>query len=86
MRLEGRTLYVVQNGARTIVRLRLSADLTSAAISGRLTDPNLMYPTTLARRGGQLLVVDSQLDRRMAALPPILPFLVTAVDANAFER
>ncbi len=84
MLLEGRTLYVVRNAAHSVVRLQLSADFSVALPIGQVTDANLAYPTALARRGGRLLVVDSQLDRQRRAVAPILPFVVQGIDTTAF--
>lgn len=84
LHLDGRTLYVVRNAAHSVVRLQMSADFSVGLSTGQVRDANLVYPTSLARRGSRLLVVDSQLDRQRKALPPILPFVVQGVDTTAF--
>jgi Cu-Zn family superoxide dismutase len=80
MLLVGRTLYVVRNAAGLVVPVRLSRDLRSGRVGEGATSPALRFPTTIARDGRRLLVVNSQFDRRGGPLAPDLPFTVVAID------
>jgi sugar lactone lactonase YvrE len=79
--LEGRRLYVVRNQQELIVSVLLSEDLTSGTVEGSTTDPSFAYPTTIARAGNRLLVVNAQFDRRGPDVRPDLPFTVSSVPA-----
>jgi Cu-Zn family superoxide dismutase len=76
--LEGRTLFVVRNAFGRIERIRLSKDLTSGTVRSVIEDPSFAFPTTVARAGRRLLVVNSQFDKRPSGAP-VLPFTVSAV-------
>lgn len=73
--LEGTTLYAVRETPAAVVVLELSDDFTSGSVIHTLTDPSLRLPTTLAKHGNRLLVVNSQLDGRS----PELPFSVSVL-------
>ncbi len=75
--LEGRNLWVVRNALGRIERIRLSKDLSRGTVRAVIEDPTFAFPTTVARAGRRLLVVNSQFDRRASA--PVLPFTVSAV-------
>jgi Cu-Zn family superoxide dismutase len=77
--LEGRTLYVVRNALEQIVEVRLGRNLRRGRVVSTTTDPSFAFPTTIARAGGRLLVVNSQFDRRAPGLAPELPFTVSAI-------
>ena len=76
--LDGQILWVMRNAAATLVTLRLSPDFGSAMVVATTTDPEFDFPTTIARVGGDLLVVSSQLNKRAANTPPALPFVISA--------
>ena len=76
--LSGQTLYVVRNSAVLIVPVTLTADFSSGTLGTAFTDPSLRFPTTIAQDGKDLLVVNSQFDRRPTANPE-LPFTVSRV-------
>ncbi|MFC8760360.1 hypothetical protein ACFUAG_06475 [Streptomyces sp. NPDC057193] len=78
MVLRGRTLYAVLNhGAPHGVYIaHLDEELRTGVITHRLTDRPLDLPTTLARHGCRLYVVNSQLD----APPGRPPYTVSALD------
>ncbi|MFD8009497.1 hypothetical protein [Streptomyces sp. NPDC058955] len=78
MVLRDRTLYAVLNyGAPHGVYIaRLDEDLRTGTVTHRLTDEPFDLPTTLARHGCRLYVVDSQLDEP----PGRPPYTVTAID------
>jgi sugar lactone lactonase YvrE len=58
--LVGRTLYVVQNFLNRVAVVELERDLTEGEIEGHLTDPDLDIPTTIARKGRRLYVVNAR--------------------------
>ena len=70
--LDGSILYVVRNQLALIVRLELDAAIETATTLDAFTDPSLMFPTTIAKAGEQLLVVNAQFDRRETG-DPVLP-------------
>lgn len=77
MVLRGRTLYAVLNyGAPHGVYIaRLDEELRTGAVTHRLTDGPFDLPTTLARHGCRLYVVNSQLDEP----PGRPPYTVSAI-------
>ncbi|WP_030689755.1 hypothetical protein [Streptomyces globisporus] len=77
MVLHGRTLYAVLNyGAPHGVYIaRLDEELRTGTVTHRLTDGPFDLPTTLARHGCRLYVVDSQLDEP----PGRPPYTVSAI-------
>ncbi|GAA3091488.1 SMP-30/gluconolactonase/LRE family protein [Streptomyces roseofulvus] len=78
MVLRDRTLYAVLNyGAPHGVYIaRLDEELRTGTVTHRLTDHPFDLPTTLARHGCRLYVVNSQLDEP----PGRPPYTVTALD------
>ena len=77
--LDGSILYIVRNQLAQIVRLELDEAVETATTLDAFTDPSLMFPTTIARAGEQLLVVNAQFDRRETG-DPVLPFTVSLID------
>ncbi|CAA9544406.1 MAG: Superoxide dismutase [Cu-Zn] precursor [uncultured Thermoleophilia bacterium] len=77
--LEGRTLFVVRNALGRIERIRLSRNLTSGTVRAVIEDPTFAFPTTVARARRNLLVVNSQFDKRQSGTP-VLPFTVSEVN------
>lgn len=75
--LDGRTLYVVQNRANRIAVTLLGADLATAAVTRSITDARFDAPTTVARAGDRLYVVNARIDVADAATAP---YRVVAVD------
>ena len=73
--LEGQTLYAVRENPAEIVVTTLLEDFSSGTVTSRITDPSLDLPTTLAKAGQRLLVVNSQLD----TASPELPFTVSSL-------
>jgi hypothetical protein len=69
--LEGRTLWVVENAANRLVRLRLSADLSSGVVTDVIDNDDVgglfRVPTTVARHGDSLALVNARFD---LGLPP----------------
>jgi sugar lactone lactonase YvrE len=58
--LHGKTLYVVQNFLNRVAVVRLEPNLGSGTIVRHLTDPALDVPTTIARFGSRLYVVNAR--------------------------
>jgi sugar lactone lactonase YvrE len=76
--LDGSTVYIVRNQQGLIVPVRLSDDYASGDVGKAFTDPSLAYPTTAAKHGNRLLVVNSQFDKQGGE--PDLPFTVSDVE------
>ena len=62
--LVGRRLWVVQNFLNQLIEVRLSGDLSSGSVTNTITseEPPLRIPTTVARYGGSLAVVNARFD------------------------
>jgi sugar lactone lactonase YvrE len=58
--LHGRTLYVVQNQLNRVAVVQLSRNLGSGRIVRHLMDDALDVPTTIARKGNRLYVVNAR--------------------------
>ena len=69
--LRGRTLWVVENFANRLVRLRLAADLSSGVVARVIDNEDVgglfRVPTTVARHGDDLALVNGRFD---VGLPP----------------
>jgi len=92
MFLEGSTLFVAQNTPRAIAVLEMSQDFTSATLVRSFTHPTFEFPTSVARFGGNFLVVSSQFDTlgSPAAVtgtqPLIVPFWVSEIDGSGLNN
>ena len=78
--LDGQTLYVVRGEDGVIVPVELAEDFASGEVGEGLSDPSFARPTTIAKFGDRLLVVNSQFDRRESGESPELPFTVSAIE------
>jgi Cu-Zn family superoxide dismutase len=86
MLLDGDVLYgVTHRGAVTggdframVTAVRLAPDWMSGTVLHEFTDERWCFPTTIAKVGGELLVVSSQFDTQRLDIPPVLPFTVAA--------
>ena len=58
--LEGRTLYVVRNRDNLVAVVQLRRDLTAGDVVRTITDSDFAVPTTIARSGGRLYVVNAK--------------------------
>jgi hypothetical protein len=69
--LRGRTLWVVENTANRLVKLRLSADLSTGVVAEVIDNDDVgglfRVPTTVARHGDDLALVNGRFD---LGLPP----------------
>lgn len=79
MVLDGTTLYVVHGGKVSVVAM--NGDLLSGSVEGEFTDQTFSSPTTAAKYGSCLLVVNSQFANRGGT--PQLPFTVSEVPIPA---
>ncbi len=76
--LEGRTVYVVQNFSNQVAEVRLSGDLRSGRVLKTVTNAAFEVPTTVARFGDRLAVVNAKFD---TGFPPTASqFEVNVVD------
>lgn len=64
---EAGRLYAVQNFSNQIAVIDLSPDFSSGSIEEVITNPNFQVPTTVARHGNYLAVVNAKFD---TGLPP----------------
>jgi sugar lactone lactonase YvrE len=60
--LAGHDLWVVENFANRVSRVRLSAHWTSGAVTQVVTDPAFHVPTTIAKSGNRYAVVNAKFD------------------------
>jgi sugar lactone lactonase YvrE len=58
--LQGKTLYVVQNRLNQIAVIGLNSDFTAGTIETLITSPLFRVPTTIARFGSSLYVVNAR--------------------------
>lgn len=58
--LQGKTLYVVQNRLNQVAVIQLDSDFTSGSIETVITSPLFRVPTTIARFGNSLYVVNAR--------------------------
>ena len=80
LQLEGRTVWVVQNFANSVARVRISPDLTRGRVVDVVTSKRFRVPTTLARHGSRLAVVNARFD---LGFPP--PFGPGAPPGTTFD-
>ena len=78
--LDGQTLYVMRGRDGVIGPVQLSEDFASSEVGEAFSDPSFARPTTIAKFGDRLLVVNSQFNRRESGEPPELPFTVSAIE------
>ena len=71
LQLEGRTAWVVQNFANSVARVKLSPDLTSGRVVDVITSDLFRVPTTVARHGSTLALVNARFD--LGFPPPFGP-------------
>jgi sugar lactone lactonase YvrE len=77
--LEAGRLWAVQNFSNQVSRIRLASDLASGAVERVITSDLFQVPTTAARFGSRLAVVNAKFD---TGIPPIADqFEVILVDA-----
>lgn len=87
LQLEGRTLWLVENFANTLAKISLSGDLSSGTIVKEITDPAFEVPTTTARFGSHMALVNGKFDLGFpppfdSGAPAGTPFEVVVVSAQ----
>lgn len=60
LRLQGQTLYVVQNRLNQIAVIRLNRDWSGGTVERTITDPNFDVPTTVGLFGNSLYAVNAR--------------------------
>ena len=60
--LEGGRLYAVQNFLNQVAQVDLAPDLSSGEVEEVITNSNFQVPTTVARHGNRLAVVNAKFD------------------------
>ena len=78
--IDGTTLYVAVNARHEIAVVTVAEDGSSGLVTGRIRSGAFAFPTAIARRAAQLLVVNGQLDQMGGS--PSLPFTVVAIPAG----
>jgi hypothetical protein len=86
--LAGPDLYVVENFANTVARVRLNPDLSSGTITSTITSTAFEVPTTVARFGNRLALVNGRFDLGFPppfgpGAPPNTSFDVVVVSSTA---
>ena len=59
---EAGRLWAVQNSLNQVTELKLSSDLSRATVEGVITSPLFKVPTTVARHGSRLALVNAKFD------------------------
>jgi Cu-Zn family superoxide dismutase len=75
----GSHLYVVQNADNQITEVKLRNSKRAGRVGNVRKSSLFAFPTTAARDGSRLLVVNSQFNNRGPGLSPVLPFTVVSV-------
>jgi len=71
-------LLVVRNALKEIDKLTFSAN-GHATVADTFTSPSFQFPTGIAALSQRMLVVNSQMDKKMPPATPALPFTVSAI-------
>lgn len=82
--LKGRTLYVIRQPEAEIVTIRLASDMLSGVVVARTKIAGLLWPATGAIAGRDLLVVNTQFNKRRTNDPHV-PFSVQRVPLVALD-
>jgi hypothetical protein len=83
LQLEGRTAWVVENFANSVARVKLSPDLTSGHVVDVITSPLFRVPTTVARHGSTLALVNGRFD--LGFPPPFGPGAPPGTDFDVVQ-
>ena len=67
--LDGPRLWVVQNFSNQVAEIRLAPDYSSGTVASTITNENFRIPTTVARQGNTLAVVNARFDLGMPPPP-----------------
>lgn len=83
LQLEGRTAWVVQNFANSVAKVRLSPDLTRGRVVDVITSDLFRVPTTVARHGSTLALVNGRFD--LGFPPPFGPGAPPGTDFDVVQ-
>lgn len=83
LQLEGRTAWVVQNFANSVAKVRLSPDLTRGRVVDVITSDLFRVPTTVARHGSALALVNGRFD--LGFPPPFGPGAPPGTDFDVVQ-
>ncbi len=83
LQLEGRTAWVVQNFANSVARVKLSPDLTHGRVVEVITSDLFRVPTTVARHGSTLALVNGRFD--LGFPPPFGPGAPPGTDFDVVQ-
>ena len=83
LQLEGRTAWVVENFANSVARVRLSPDLTRGRVVDVITSDLFRVPTTVARHGSMLALVNGRFD--LGFPPPFGPGAPPGTDFDVVQ-
>jgi len=83
LQLEGHTAWVVQNFANSVARVKLSPDLTSGEVVDVITSDLFRVPTTVARHGSTLALVNGRFD--LGFPPPFGPGAPPGTDFDVVQ-
>jgi sugar lactone lactonase YvrE len=76
--LSGSTIYVAVNARNRIALIELADDGSAGAVTSLVRSDDFAFPTSVAFRDDELLVVNGQLDKMSGT--PVLPFSVAVLD------
>lgn len=83
LQLEGRTVWVVQNFANSVARVKLSPDLTRGRVVEVITSELFRVPTTAVRHGSRLALVNGRFD--LGFPPPFGPGAPPGTDFDVVQ-
>ena len=83
LQLEGRTAWVVQNFDNSLARVKLSPDLTSGRVVEVIRSDLFRVPTTVARHGSTLALVNARFD--LGSPPPFGPGAPPGTDFDVVQ-
>jgi sugar lactone lactonase YvrE len=85
LELDGQTLYVVRQPAAEVVTVALAPGFAAGKVTMRLQHPALQWPATAVKVGHELVIVNSQFNKR-ATNAPVTPFSVIAIPLTRLNR
>jgi hypothetical protein len=83
LQLEGHTAWVVENFANSLAEVKLSPDLTSGEVVDVITSDLFRVPTTVARHGSTLALVNGRFN--LGFPPPFGPGAPPGTDFNVVQ-
>jgi hypothetical protein len=83
LQLEGRTAWVVQNFDNSVARVKLAPDLRSGRVVDVIRSELFRVPTTVARKGGTLALVNGRFD--LGFPPPFGPGAPPGTDFDVVQ-